>query len=1012
MTLSYLVSTAGYSREQNESYPHDITSIVQLIDEGANEFEDEPVVGFARLTDPGWVCDRYSYRYISRLADGLTTALEMKPVSDNPTIGLLCPSNLDFLVAWIALMRLGYGVLFVAPQCSPSAIASLLESTKSDHLLYHSKYQQLAEQVESPARVTLLPSPTAPRPCSRLPSYNHLTSHIFHSSGTSGNPKPIPHKHHVSTASLPRRALPDEPHGPPPEPAAFTTTPLFHGGVSDLLRAWMARSVLYLYPTSEVPITSRNVCLAVEACNRGVETSRYRVNSFLSVPYILSTLADDSSGVDLLKQMDLVSTGGAPLEKETGDKMVRQGIRLVSRLGSSECGFLLSSYRDFEHDLEWDWLRNNSAYSQALSFEPSPIRDGLFELVVGNEWLSKTKSNRPDDSYATGDLYRPHPSKPDVWQYAGRGDDVIVMSNGEKATPGFVEERLRRSKLIAEAIVVGSNRPSLGLLVFTDAPKDRVIAELQPILNEVNREQPSYAAIHPDACLLLSGVAALDRIPRASKGTIQRGLVDQVFAQEITSIWRDESDEEAQRTREEIQEFCRDAVGQMLGSPVDIHTDLFNSGIDSLKATRLRSQMIKFVGGKPSIPLNVVFEQSTIASLAEYMYSVQQGTSVSLYEFNEHTRMLEWADKYGSFSQSQGPKAGLSRVLVLTGATGSLGREVLNALSDSAFDRIICLVRGENDDDARVRVQKAVGSDNDLDSVSVHVANLASSDLGLDAAVLDALTDSEVSVIHAAWPVHFGSSLQSFEDSIKGLHNLLSLYLRCGSPNRFIFCSSLASVLRSDQKSISETPSTDPSTATPIGYSRSKWIAEQICAKARDVHSSIVVARLGQLCGNSKTGVWNETEGWPLLLRTADTTRSLPLLDDVVNWLPVDVAARVLLDLVHEEQPDLIYHLVHPSPTTWSTVLDGVESSGTSFERLPRSEWLERVEQIPDEDISRKMLFLWRQSYGEDSPSSVSYDIATTNAQKASSSLRQLRALQPRDFARSIEAWRNTGFMT
>lgn len=39
----------------------------------------------------------------------------------------------------------------------------------------------------------------------------------------------------------------------------------------------------------------------------------------------------------------------------------------------------------------------------------------------------QTKSNRPDGSYATGDLYTPHSAKPNVWRYIGRGDDVVVM---------------------------------------------------------------------------------------------------------------------------------------------------------------------------------------------------------------------------------------------------------------------------------------------------------------------------------------------------------------------------------------------------------------------------------------------------------------------------------------------------------------------------------------------------------------------------------------------------------
>lgn len=30
------------------------------------------------------------------------------------TVSLLCPTGLDFLIAWLALIRLGYGVVFVA----------------------------------------------------------------------------------------------------------------------------------------------------------------------------------------------------------------------------------------------------------------------------------------------------------------------------------------------------------------------------------------------------------------------------------------------------------------------------------------------------------------------------------------------------------------------------------------------------------------------------------------------------------------------------------------------------------------------------------------------------------------------------------------------------------------------------------------------------------------------------------------------------------------------------------
>jgi hypothetical protein len=58
----------------------------------------------------------------------------------------------------------------------------------------------------------------------------------------------------------------------------------------------------------------------------------------------------DKYGLRFLKSMDIVGAGGAALPAEVGGRLVRRGINLSSRFGSAECGFLLSSYRDFVVD--------------------------------------------------------------------------------------------------------------------------------------------------------------------------------------------------------------------------------------------------------------------------------------------------------------------------------------------------------------------------------------------------------------------------------------------------------------------------------------------------------------------------------------------------------------------------------------------------------------------------------------------------------------------------------------
>jgi hypothetical protein len=110
-----------------------------------------------------------------------------------------------------------------------------------------------------------------------------------------------------------------------------------------------AISTLYLF-SSLYPMTVPNILGAMSICSE--------ITAFLSVPYILKMLAESSDGMQMLRGMDLVSTGGAPLpeargfnvlftvvaskshccNRTVGDDMVQRDVRLVSRLGSSECG--------------------------------------------------------------------------------------------------------------------------------------------------------------------------------------------------------------------------------------------------------------------------------------------------------------------------------------------------------------------------------------------------------------------------------------------------------------------------------------------------------------------------------------------------------------------------------------------------------------------------------------------------------------------------------------------------
>ena len=68
-------------------------------------------------------------------------------------------------------------------------------------------------------------------------------------------------------------------------------------------------------------------------------------------------VVQEPSALDRLRTMERVGIGGAAMMQDLGDKLVKDGVSLISRFGSSESGFLLSSERDFPSDQEWSILR-------------------------------------------------------------------------------------------------------------------------------------------------------------------------------------------------------------------------------------------------------------------------------------------------------------------------------------------------------------------------------------------------------------------------------------------------------------------------------------------------------------------------------------------------------------------------------------------------------------------------------------------------------------------------------
>ena len=138
--------------------------------------------------------------------------------------------------------------------------------------------------------------------------------------------------------------------------------------------------------------------------------------------------------------------------------------------------------------------------------------------------------------------------------------------------------------------------------------------------------------------------------------------------------------------------------------------------------------------------------------------------------------------------------------------------------------------------------------------------------------------------------MNFNLGIRSFESQhLAGVHHLLQLSLSSPhpAPAEFYFCSSIAAALATPAPAIiPEGPIGDLAHALPQGYARSKLVAEHIVSNAvHDFGARARTFRIGQIVGDKTTGLWNDTEAVPLIIRSALTLKALPALDEMESWL-------------------------------------------------------------------------------------------------------------------------------
>ena len=251
----------------------------------------------------------------------------------------------------------------------------------------------------------------------------------------------------------------------------------------------------------------------------------------------------------------------------------------------------------------------------------------------------------------------------------------------------------------------------------------------------------------------------------------------------------------------------------------------------------------------------------------------------------------------------------MTPVVLLTGVTGFLGRELLSELLTATSADVICLIRADDDATARTRMQQVVSrlfGDDAWEVAEPRItavqADLTRPQMGLHRGTFDAIVERTTHVIHGAASVRFDLSLsEARQINVGGTLAMLQLVKACHSRGRlrrfgYVGTSFVAGLCA---RHFTE-DDLDVGQSFRNTYEQSKFEAEMLI-HAHAPRLPWTIVRPSIVVGHSR---FADNSGlsaayWPLRLYADRILRYAPTHPDtLVDVVPVDFVARGTIEAV------------------------------------------------------------------------------------------------------------------